>query len=81
MNKASIETEGGFIRVSGTEQRVCEFIAARQQFGLNKYKTSVADNPLSAIEWLQNFREEIADALVYATRLQEQMLKDLDDQK
>jgi len=81
VNKAALDTEGGFIRVSGIEQRVCEFIAQRQQFGLNKYKTSVADNPLSAIEWLQHFREELGDALVYATRLQEQMIKNLDDQK
>jgi len=80
MNK-TIETEGGFIRVSGTEQRVCQFIAQRQQFGLNKYGQSVEANPLKAIQWLQHLREELADALVYATRLQEQILKESDDGK
>lgn len=66
---------------TGTEARVCEMISARQQFGLNKYGTSVEANPLKAIEWLQNLREELADALVYATRLQEEMQKNVDDGK
>ena len=77
----AIETAGGFVRVSGTEQRVCEFIAKRQQFGLNKYGQSVEANPLKAIEWLQHLREELADALVHASRLQEQILKEMDDGK
>ena len=77
----ALETEGGFIRVSGTEKRVCEMIAARQQFGLNKYGQSVEANPLKAVEWLQHLREELADALIYATRLQEQITKDMDNEK
>ena len=77
----ALETEGGFIRVSGTEKRVCEMIAARQQFGLNKYGQSVEANPLKAVEWLQNLREELADALIYATRLQEQITKGMDNEK
>lgn len=81
MNLASIETEDGHIRVSGVEKRVCEFIAQRQQFGLAKYKTSVEANPLSVIDWVQHFREELADALVYATKMQEEMLKRGDDFK
>lgn len=66
---------------TGTEARVCEMIAERQKFGLNKYGTSVEANPLKAIEWLQHLREELADALVYATRLQEQLRKLEDDGK
>lgn len=49
--------------------------------GLNKYGVSVEANPLTAIEWVQHLREELADALVYATRLQEEMQKNLDDGK
>jgi hypothetical protein len=56
-------------------------IAARQRFGLNKYGVSVEANPLAAIQWLQHLREELADALVYATRLQEQMQRSQDDGK
>lgn len=67
------------LTVTGTEARVCAMIAQRQQFGLNKYKVSVEENPLSAIEWMQHLREELADALVYATRLQEEMEKKADD--
>jgi hypothetical protein len=63
---------------TGTEARVCDMIAARQQFGVNKYGTSVEANPLKAIEWLQHLREELADALVYATRLQEEIQKNMD---
>ena len=66
---------------TGTEARVCEMIASRQKFGLNKYGVSVEASPLKAIEWLQHLREELADALVYATRLQEEMQKNLDDNK
>jgi hypothetical protein len=77
----ALDTEVGFIRVSGTEKRVCEMIATRQQFGLNKYGKSVEANPLKAVEWMQHLREELADALIYATRLQEQIIKDMDDGK
>ena len=66
---------------TGTEARVCEMIASRQQFGLNKYGTSVEANPLKAIQWLQHLREELADALVYTTRLQEEMQRGMDDGK
>lgn len=66
---------------TGTEKRVCEFIATRQALGLNKYGVSVGANPLKALEWLQHLREELADALVYASRLQEEIIKTLDDGK
>ena len=69
------------MRATGTEARVCEMIASRQHMGLNKYGVSVEANPLTAIEWVQHLREELADALVYATRLQEEMQKNLDDGK
>ena len=78
---STIETAGGFVRVTGTEARVCEMIASRQAFGLNKYGVSVEANPLKAMEWLQHLREELADALVYATRLQEDLSKHIDDGK
>ena len=78
---STINTPGGFFRATGTEARVCEMISARQQFGLNKYGTTVEANPLKAMEWLQHLREELADALVYATRLQEEISKSIDDGK
>ena len=41
----------------------------RAEFGLNKYGTTVADNPLSLLEWLQHLQEELMDAAVYVERL------------
>ena len=75
----TLDTASGFTRATGTEARVCEMISSRQQFGLNKYGTSVEANPLKAMQWLQHLREELADALVYATRLQEEISKSVDD--
>ena len=60
---------------TGTEARVCELIAARQQAGIGKYGTTVADNPLALRQWLVHMQEELADALVYATRAIEEMDK------
>lgn len=54
---------------SGTEAQVCADIAARQQKGIEKYGTTVADNPLSFQQWLTHLYEEMLDAAVYAKRL------------
>jgi hypothetical protein len=52
----------------GIERMVCEEIALRQQKGLAKYGTTVADNQLSLREWLQHQYEELLDAAVYCRR-------------
>lgn len=64
----TFETPGGFIRATGTEAEVCRLIARRQAMGLAKYGTTVQDNPLTLRQWLVHQQEELADALVYATR-------------
>lgn len=53
---------------TGIERMVCEEIALRQQKGINKYGTTVADNNLSLREWLQHQYEELLDAAVYCRR-------------
>lgn len=58
---------------TGTERRVCDLIAQRQQLGLNKYGTTVAENPLTLRQWLVHQQEELADALVYCTRAIEEL--------
>ena len=56
-----------------TENLVCQDIKERQQLGINKYKTTVATNPLSLREWLQHAYEECLDQAIYLKRaLQEQ---------
>ena len=73
------DTPGGFARVTGTEARVCEMIAARQRLGLNKYGVSVADNPLSLRQWAQHAMEEALDFSIYLQRLIEELDKGVDD--
>lgn len=53
---------------TGIERMVCEEITLRQQKGINKYGTTVADNNLSLREWLQHQYEELLDAAVYCRR-------------
>ena len=68
---------------TGIEALVCEAIAARQQRGIAKYGTTVADNPLSLRQWLQHQYEELLDAAVYCRRaiaeLDAQEIRDIDD--
>jgi hypothetical protein len=53
---------------TGTEAKVCNDIAARQELGINKYGVTVADNPLELREWLQHAYEETLDNAVYLKR-------------
>ena len=41
----------GVFMPDGIEAEVCADIARRQAFGKNKYGTTVAENPLSLLEW------------------------------
>ena len=53
---------------AGIEADLCAEIAARQAKGIQKYGTTVADNPLALREWLQHEYEEQLDAVVYKRR-------------
>ncbi len=53
---------------SGIEALVCADIAKRQQVGIAKYGTTVAENPLTHAEWLQHAYEECLDMAVYLKR-------------
>ena len=63
------------MRTTGTESRVCFDIAYRQQLGIAKYGTTVADNPLTLRQWLQHAYEECLDQAVYLRRA----IEELDD--
>ena len=75
------DTPGGFARVTGTEARVCEMIAARQRLGVAKYGMTVAGNPLSLRQWLQHAMEEALDQAIYLARSIEELDKQRDDLK
>lgn len=58
---------------TGTEARVCQDIAARQQLGIAKYGVTVEGNPLSLKEWLQHAYFETLDKAIYLKRAIEEM--------
>jgi len=54
--------------LTDTEAQVCADILNRQSKGINKYGTTVANNPLELKHWLQHQYEELLDAAVYCKR-------------
>ena len=63
----------GIFMPDGTEARNCTEIAARQQMGINKYGTTVAQNPLSLREWLVHAKQEALDQAIYLQRAIEEI--------
>lgn len=63
----------GIFLPEGTEARICAEIAARQQMGINKYGTTVAENRLSLREWLTHAKEEALDQAIYLQRAIEEI--------
>ena len=61
--------------LSGTELRVCQLIAERQMRGIEKYGTTVSDNPLPLRAWLRHALEECLDQAIYLQRA----IEELDD--
>jgi hypothetical protein len=72
-------------KATGIEALVCEEITLRQQKGINKYGTTVADNQLSLREWLQHALEESLDQAIYLRRaiaeIDKQSATALDDER
>ena len=56
-----------------TEMTVCEDILDRQEKGIAKYGTTVAENKLTRKQWLQHAYEECLDQAVYIKRLLQEM--------
>lgn len=65
----------------GTEARVIAMISERQEKGVSKYGTTVAENPLSLREWLQHAMEEALDQAIYLARAIEEIDRNADDGK
>jgi hypothetical protein len=53
---------------TGIEALVCQDIAERQQKGIAKYGTTVAENPLPLVAWLRHAYEEALDQAIYLKR-------------
>jgi ribonuclease I len=54
--------------ISGTEAKVCEDIAKRQQLGIAKYGKTVEGNHLPLRAWMQHAYEEALDLAIYLRR-------------
>lgn len=54
---------------TGTEARVCQDIAARQQLGIAKYGVTVEGNPLTDRQWIEHAYQEGLDQVIYLRRL------------
>ena len=57
------------MKATGIEALVCEEIRQRQLKGIEKYGTTVEDNPLTRKQWLQHAYEESLDLAVYLKRI------------
>ena len=53
---------------TGIEAEVCNDIAKRQELGIAKYGTTLADNAGSLRYWLQHAYEETLDKALYLRR-------------
>ena len=61
-----------------TETQVCADIKRRQELGIAKYGTTVAQNPLELRQWLQHSYEEKLDDAVYMKRAIQELDKIID---
>jgi hypothetical protein len=80
-DQSTIETDGGFVRVTGVEARVCREIANRQAKGIAKYGTTLSDNPAHILERLQHLKEELLDGALYTQWAIERLAEVADDGK
>ena len=77
----TIETPGGFVRLSGIEARIAVEFAERQQLGVKKYGMTLAENHAGEIARLQHLKEEMMDGLAYIQWLIDLKLQQQDDGK
>ena len=63
--------------IHDTEALVCVDIRYRQQLGIKKYGTTLAENPLSLREWLEHAYQETLDKALYLKRA----IQEIDEQE
>jgi len=77
----TIEVDGGFLRLEGTEGDLARIIAQRQRLGLKKYGVSLRNNQLNFRAWMVHDLEEMIDSCLYKMRQIEEWDKMQDDMK
>ena len=66
------------MNIKDTETEVCADIKRRQELGIAKYGTTIAQNPLELRQWLQHSYEEKLDDAVYMKRAIQELDKIID---
>lgn len=61
------------VQLQDIEALVCEDILKRQALGITKYGKTVAETPLSLLEWLEHAYQECLDQAVYLKRAMQEI--------
>lgn len=56
-------------------QKVVEKFIQRSNVGVDKYGTTLNDNELSGLEWLNHLQEELMDAVNYIEKIKQVLSK------
>lgn len=54
-------------------QKVVSDFERRSEVGIKKYGVTLDRGDLTALDWITHFREELMDAILYMTKLEEQL--------
>jgi len=54
---------------------VIQAFLSRSERGIEKYGTTLHDNDLSELEWIQHHQEELMDAILYAEKRKQIILE------
>jgi hypothetical protein len=59
--------------MDGIVKRVKDKFDSRSELGIKKYGTTLQDNNLPAIDWLNHLQEELMDAILYLEKLKSEV--------
>lgn len=54
-------------------QKVVNDFQQRSEVGIKKYGVTLDRDDLTTLQWITHFREELMDAILYMTKLEEQL--------
>ena len=54
-------------------QKVVNDFKRRSEVGIKKYGVTLDRGDLTTLDWITHFREELMDAILYMTKLEEQL--------
>lgn len=60
-------------KIDPVVESVIDKFRSRSEVGINKYGTTLEENKLSTLEWLNHLQEELMDASLYVEKLKNQI--------